>query len=60
MKKIFFGILASMLLTSGVYAGKGKKDRLKKASKTETCTKANCPKSANCQPANCVNMACCK
>jgi hypothetical protein len=59
MKKIFFGILASMLITSGVYAGKGKKDRTKKASKAQTCNPANCDKT-KCQPANCVSMACCK
>ncbi|MEO5781780.1 MAG: hypothetical protein ABIQ07_00825 [Ginsengibacter sp.] len=58
MKKIFFGILASLLLTSGVYAGKGKKDRSKKASKAQTCSQASCDKT-QC-PSNCVGMPCCK
>jgi hypothetical protein len=57
MKKIIFGILASMLLTSAAYAGKGKKARLKKA-KAETCTPASCDKT-QCPP-NCVGMPCCK
>ena len=56
MKKIIFGILASMLLTSSVYAGKGKKSRAKKTAKTETsttCDKTQCPP-------NCASMPCCK
>ena len=57
MKKVFFGILASMLLSSAVYAGKGKKARIKKA-KAETCTPASCDKT-QCPP-NCVGMPCCK
>ena len=56
MKKIIFGILASMLLTSAAYAGKGKKNR--KSSKAETCTATTCDKT-QCPP-NCASMPCCK
>ena len=52
MKKIIFGILASMLLTSAAYAGKGKKNR--KSSKAETCTATTCDKT-QCPP-NCASM----
>ncbi len=56
MKKIIFGMLAYLLLTSGVYAGKGKKDRSKTASKAQTSTKTSCDKVANCKPSNYVDM----
>jgi hypothetical protein len=56
MKKIIFGILASMLLSTGVYAGKGKKNR--KGTKTDTVTTTTCNKT-QCPP-DCVNMPCCK
>lgn len=57
MKQIFVGILASMLLTSAVYAGKGKKS--KKKTKAETCTLACCD-NTKCPPANCADMPSCK
>ena len=50
-------MLASLVLTTSVYAGKGKKSR-KKAAKAETCTPATCDKT-QCPP-NCVGMPCCK
>ena len=57
MKKIFFGILASVLLTSAALAGGSKKGHLKKVSKTDKCTKANCP--AGCDKSKCVDMPGC-
>lgn len=58
MKNIIFGILASLLFTSSVYAGKGKK-KSKKSTKAETCTLACCDKTT-CPPANCADMPVCK
>ena len=58
MKNIIVGAVASLLLSSSliVYAGKGKKVR--KTSKTETCSPADCDRT-KCQP-NCANLPCCK
>ena len=57
MKKAFFGILASMLLTSAAFADAGNKGHLKKVSKTDKCTKANCPNT--CDKSKCVEMPGC-
>ncbi len=59
MKKIIFGMFASMLLTSAVYAGGAKKHVTKHVAKKQTCNPANCPSTSNCHPANCVNMPGC-
>ncbi len=61
MKKIIFGVVTSMLLSTALYAGDSKKTKAKHVAKKQICTPANCANTANCNPANCVSMpGCCK
>lgn len=62
MKKIFFGIITTVLLsTAVVYAVTDKKSAKKNAAKKEckaTCVKANCDKS-KCNKTTCAKMPGC-
>ena len=58
MKKIFFGIVASLLLSSALYAGDNKKQGKKRVAKKQVCAKTDCPR-PTCDPASCVNMPGC-
>lgn len=57
MKNIFVGILASVLLSSAVYAGDAKKHGKKRVAKKQVCT-TDCT-GTPCNPANCINMPGC-
>lgn len=53
MKKIFFSILATILLSGvAVHAGDVKAKKGKHVAKTAQCGK-DCPPTTNCHPANC-------
>jgi hypothetical protein len=57
MKKVFFGMLACMLLNGAAFAGGGKKSNSKKVAKSANCNKANCP--AGCDKSKCIDMPGC-
>lgn len=59
MKRIFFGIIASLLLSSAAYAGDSKKHSKKRNAKKQVCAKADCSPRTTCDPANCVSMPGC-